>query len=570
VSANETNYELLQIREALANLPSLLSSAISTTSGAFQVYMAAGWSPVLGLADDGTYYYIQVKDWVGGTGTKPLVGQYLSTSGWTNNIASASRIAIVGGGIPDGDKGDIVVSSGGTVWTIEARAVTAAKLFEVGAHKFLGNHSGSAGDVQEIGLGGGLEFHGGSVRRAALTGDVTASAGSNSTTITPAADPSWITSLALNKLTQSGATTNQVAQWNGTAWVPVTFSGGIGGTTGATDNALLRADGTGGATVQTSTVTIDDSGNASHTNWTVGSGTYSTRTYARIGAVGSNLALILSPTGTGFISSQIPDGTTAGGNLRGNNAVDFTYSRGAAADVASGAGAVAFQKSRCTGTDAFSLGNGTASGTNSFAAGQATPSASGILAFTFGYSSTASGNYSFALGLFATAAGVGAWAAGERANAPLHGQFSESAGPFASTGDAQRSRLMARRSTTDATPSNLFLDGSSARVLVPANSSGVAMITVVARTNTAGDQHMTWRRRVNWERGVAVGTVSVDVETMGTDRGYTGGAWGAGPAWTLAITADTTNGAINIIGTGAAATNIRWVADIEWVETTFA
>jgi hypothetical protein len=81
---------------------------------------------------------------------------------------------------------------------------------------------------------------------------------------------------------------------------------------------------------------------------------------------------------------------------------------------------------------------------------------------------------------------------------------------------------------------------------------------------------MTWRRRVNWERGVAVGTVSVDVETVGTDRGYTGGAWGAGPAWTLAITADTTNGAINIIGTGAAATNIRWVADIEWVETTFA
>lgn len=210
----------------MANLPSLLSSAISTTSGAFQVYMAAGWSPVLGLADDGTYYYIQVKDWVGGTGTMPLVGQYLSTSGWTNNIASASRIAIVGGGIPDGDKGDIVVSASGATWTIEARAVTAAKLFAVGANKFLGNHSGSAGDVQEIGLGGGLEFHGGSVRRAALTGDVTASAGSNSTTITPAADPSWITSLALNKLTQSGATTGQIAQWNGTAWVPATASGG--------------------------------------------------------------------------------------------------------------------------------------------------------------------------------------------------------------------------------------------------------------------------------------------------------------------------------------------------------
>jgi hypothetical protein len=506
-----------------------------------------------------------------------------------------------GSGITDGDKGDITVSGSGAVWTVDGRAITAGKLFEVGATKLLGRHTGTAGDVQEISVDGGLEFHGGQLRRAALTGPVTASAGGNATTLAqngaatgnyykwdgaswvPAPIsylediediPSTFTPAAhthtLSNLTQSGATTNQVAQWNGTAWVPVTFSAGIGGTTGATDNALLRADGTGGATVQASTVTIDDSGNVSHTNWTVGSGTYSTRTYARIGAVASNLALILSPTGTGFISSQIPDGTTAGGNLRGNNAVDFTFSRAAAADVASGVGAVAFQKSRCTGTDAFSLGNATASGTNSFAAGQSNASASGILAFTLGFNSTASGNYTFAFGLFATAAGVGSWAAGERANAPLHGQFSESAGPFASTGDAQRSRLMARRSTTDATPSNLFLDGSSARVLVPANSSGVAMITVVARTNTAGDQHMTWCRRVNWERGVAVGTVSVDVETMGTDRGYTGGAWGAGPAWTLAITADTTNGAINIIGTGAAATNIRWVADIEWVETTFA
>ncbi len=226
MSANETNYELLQIREALANLPSLLSSAISTTSGAFQVYMAAGWSPVLGLADDGTYYYIQVKDWVGGTGTKPLVGQYLSTAGWTNNIASASRIAIVGGGIPDGDKGDITVSGGGGTWTVDARAITAAKLFEVGATRLLGRHAGTAGNAQEVGLDGGLEFHGGNIRREALTGDVTASAGSNSTTITPAANPSWITSLALNKLTQSGATTGQVAQWNGTAWVPATSSAG--------------------------------------------------------------------------------------------------------------------------------------------------------------------------------------------------------------------------------------------------------------------------------------------------------------------------------------------------------
>lgn len=37
--------------------------------------------------------------------------------------------------------------------------------------------------------------------------------------------------------------------------------GGIGGSTGSTDNAILRADGTGGSTVQSSGVTIDDSNN---------------------------------------------------------------------------------------------------------------------------------------------------------------------------------------------------------------------------------------------------------------------------------------------------------------------
>lgn len=37
-------------------------------------------------------------------------------------------------------------------------------------------------------------------------------------------------------------------------------TGTIGGTTGSTDNAVLRADGTGGATIQSSAATIDDSG----------------------------------------------------------------------------------------------------------------------------------------------------------------------------------------------------------------------------------------------------------------------------------------------------------------------
>ena len=46
-----------------------------------------------------------------------------------------------------------------------------------------------------------------------------------------------------------------------TALEYATITAGIGGSTGATDNRVLRSDGTGGATLQNSAVTIDDSGN---------------------------------------------------------------------------------------------------------------------------------------------------------------------------------------------------------------------------------------------------------------------------------------------------------------------
>jgi hypothetical protein len=58
--------------------------------------------------------------------------------------------------------------------------------------------------------------------------------------------------------------------FNGTNWTDLaatsTATGTIGGTTGATDNRLTRSDGTGGSTIQASTVTLDDTGNMSGVN----------------------------------------------------------------------------------------------------------------------------------------------------------------------------------------------------------------------------------------------------------------------------------------------------------------
>jgi hypothetical protein len=61
--------------------------------------------------------------------------------------------------------------------------VTLDRIQNIGSGKLIGRHTAGSGTPQEVGIDGGLEIHGANIRRAALTGDVTASAGSNATTL---------------------------------------------------------------------------------------------------------------------------------------------------------------------------------------------------------------------------------------------------------------------------------------------------------------------------------------------------------------------------------------------------
>ncbi len=119
-----------------------------------------------------------------------LLGRGDSGSGDVQEITLGAGLSMTGttlestgGGVTDGDKGDITVSASGATWTIDHAAVTFAKMQDITSQHLVGRHAGSTGASQEVGVGNGVEFHGSGIRRSQLLGDVEASAGSNTTTI---------------------------------------------------------------------------------------------------------------------------------------------------------------------------------------------------------------------------------------------------------------------------------------------------------------------------------------------------------------------------------------------------
>jgi len=82
----------------------------------------------------------------------------------TNTRWSLGPAGSGGGGISDGDKGDITVTTGGTIWTIDNSVITNAKMANMAAFSFKGNATSGSAVVTDVGVENGLQFLSGKLR----------------------------------------------------------------------------------------------------------------------------------------------------------------------------------------------------------------------------------------------------------------------------------------------------------------------------------------------------------------------------------------------------------------------
>jgi hypothetical protein len=332
---------------------------------------------------------------------------------------------------------------------------------------------------------------------------------------------------------------------------------GIGGSVGAVDNAVLRAD-VGTGIVQNSSIIIDDETTSTQNNVAIRNNDSQT-----------NSALVLSPKGTGaLILGPKPDGTATGGNARGTNSICLVRDRSLATQVASGTGSIAIGR-RATASNAFAIAIGsgaTASGNLSLAiglgdsGGQSTGDRSIAIGGQF-FVVSGSGAVGI-IGSSAQGSVTGNFAgifAGASPLADRYAMHAHAAGPFAVNGDAQRARFVLRCKTTTNTGVEMALDGATTYLGIPSGKI-IALTINISGVKSDGSAVAHYLRQYCVKN---VGGTSSEVYapvTIGTDNA-------AGT--TIALSANNGDDTLRILVTGIASETWRWVAAVDAVEITY-
>jgi len=196
---------------------------------------------------------------------------------------------------------------------------------------------------------------------------------------------------------------------------------------------------------------------------------------------------------------------------------------------------------------------------------------------SLGTGSTSSGQYSLTDGKTTLASSTYSHAGGLESIAGRYGQLSRSSGRLPGMGITdygQWSKVTLSQITTDATSTELGLDGGGSFITIPPTSTVFFKGSVIAQqyagsSGTAGD-NATWY--FNGTITNIGGTTALTDTVLFQDNT---GAWGssaqrsqvaAAAAWTVVVTASNVDDSLYITVTGAANKNIMWLASIELTE----
>lgn len=253
-----------------------------------------------------------------------------------------------------------------------------------------------------------------------------------------------------------------------------------------------------------------------------------------------------APVAAGALSLQVPDGTVYGGNRRGYHSVDLQTFRQFPTDVASGA--------YC-----FIAGGAwnSASGAYNFVAG-AGNSASGTGCAAIGYGSLASGAYSVALGLGCVSDQYGTVALGAYAHTNgVQRSMAYAGSQRAAAGDSNIRWIPQSVTTTNATPTVLTTNtgaaGTTTTWTLPNNRAACFFGYITARNTSTGDM-IAWRVEGAFKRLASAATIAL----VGTPTVTVVASDAAMSACALAVSVNTTDGALRLTATGLAATTIAW------------
>ena len=251
------------------------------------------------------------------------------------------------------------------------------------------------------------------------------------------------------------------------------------------------------------------------------------------GGWGNTATTGFSTIGGGFDNLAFNQGATVGGGEH-NDATGFR------ATIGGGGNNVASELNSTIGGGS----SNEASGSSSTVGGGSSNEASGFL------STVGGGSGNEATGSRATVPG------GQQGSASHHGQFAYASGAFAAAGDAQASMYVLRTSTANSTQTEMFLDGSSARMTIASGRTLVFEIQVIARSSGNTSAAYLIKGALDNNGGTTSFLNTPIVEVLGEDVG----------SWDATVEADNTNDALVLKVTGAASTTIRWVATVRTTE----